>query len=186
MSCKHGNHEDACDICDEVDAAYESGLAARFAAPAVANGAEIPKWIDDQKGKDPMIDDMIAYIEVQHRTVLGAVATAKNANDTAVELLRQRDEARAAIAASTQQAAPKIPSDTDTNRLDFMIKHDAFIVKVADSGTFLGFQLMNQNEYEEYIELSGEGEVFKTERAAIDMAMEIAAALASVPTAPQA
>jgi len=43
MSCKHGNHEDACDICDEVSAAYESGLAARLAAPSVANGAaELP------------------------------------------------------------------------------------------------------------------------------------------------
>lgn len=46
MSCKHGNHEDACDICDEISAAYESGLAARLAAPAVANAAktdELPK-----------------------------------------------------------------------------------------------------------------------------------------------
>jgi hypothetical protein len=40
MSCKHGNHEGACDICDEVDAAYESGLAAGRAAPSVASGAQ--------------------------------------------------------------------------------------------------------------------------------------------------
>jgi len=39
MSCKHGNHEDACDICEEISAAYESGLAACLAAPSVANGA---------------------------------------------------------------------------------------------------------------------------------------------------
>lgn len=41
MSCKHGNHEDTCDICDEVSAAYESGLAARLAAPAAANAAPV-------------------------------------------------------------------------------------------------------------------------------------------------
>jgi hypothetical protein len=26
MSCPHGNHPDACDICDEVAAAYRSGI----------------------------------------------------------------------------------------------------------------------------------------------------------------
>lgn len=26
MSCPHGNHPDACDICDEVAAAYNSGV----------------------------------------------------------------------------------------------------------------------------------------------------------------
>jgi len=26
MSCPHGNHPDACDICDEVAAAYASGV----------------------------------------------------------------------------------------------------------------------------------------------------------------
>lgn len=27
MSCKHGNHPDACDTCNEIDEAYKSGLA---------------------------------------------------------------------------------------------------------------------------------------------------------------
>lgn len=26
MSCPHGNHPDNCDICDEVEAAYKSGV----------------------------------------------------------------------------------------------------------------------------------------------------------------
>lgn len=26
MSCPHGNHPDACDICDEIAAAYNSGV----------------------------------------------------------------------------------------------------------------------------------------------------------------
>lgn len=39
MSCKHGNHEDACDICDEVSEAYDSGYeAGRRAAPAQQEG----------------------------------------------------------------------------------------------------------------------------------------------------
>jgi len=28
MSCSHGNHPDACDICDEIDAAYNRGQVA--------------------------------------------------------------------------------------------------------------------------------------------------------------
>lgn len=28
MSCPHGNHEESCDLCDEVDAAYKSGYEA--------------------------------------------------------------------------------------------------------------------------------------------------------------
>lgn len=31
------------------------------AAPQVA--AKLPKWIDDRKGSDPLVDDLIAYIE---------------------------------------------------------------------------------------------------------------------------
>ena len=31
------------------------------AAPQVA--AKLPKWIDDKKGSDPLVDDLIAYIE---------------------------------------------------------------------------------------------------------------------------
>lgn len=37
MSCRHGNHPDACDICDEVDAAYESG---RESATALAQNTQ--------------------------------------------------------------------------------------------------------------------------------------------------
>jgi len=40
MSCPHGNHPDACDICDEVDAAYESGKKDAIAELA---GVEMPE-----------------------------------------------------------------------------------------------------------------------------------------------
>lgn len=64
MSCKHGNHENACDICDEVDAAYESGLAARLAAPAVANRA-LPEPFVTTLGSGNLYseDQMLAAIE---------------------------------------------------------------------------------------------------------------------------
>jgi len=82
MSCKHGNHEDACDICEEISAAYESGLAACLAAPSVANGAAelppLPKAVY-KLSKDglPMFydaDDMKDYaraaIAAQHKPVV--------------------------------------------------------------------------------------------------------------------
>jgi hypothetical protein len=34
----------------------------------------LPKWIDDQKGKDPLIDDLIAYIEQVRSIALSAIA----------------------------------------------------------------------------------------------------------------
>lgn len=46
MSCKHGNHPDSCDICDEVDAAYKSGIADGALAAPVAGAAlsgELPR-----------------------------------------------------------------------------------------------------------------------------------------------
>jgi hypothetical protein len=41
--------------------------AARRSAPVSAPiGEELPKWIDDHKGADPFMDDVIAYIESMH------------------------------------------------------------------------------------------------------------------------
>jgi hypothetical protein len=56
MSCPHGNHYDGCDICDEVDAAYNSGVEhtkkALAAQPAVPDAihhtdlSEHPQYIE--------------------------------------------------------------------------------------------------------------------------------------------
>jgi hypothetical protein len=54
MSCPHGNHHNGCDICDEVDAAYNSGvehtkkaLAAQPAVPdAIIEAGESPEFRD--------------------------------------------------------------------------------------------------------------------------------------------
>ena len=55
MSCPHGNHHNGCDICDEVDAAYNSGVEhtkkALAAHPAVPDALfrhapEHPQYIE--------------------------------------------------------------------------------------------------------------------------------------------
>jgi hypothetical protein len=55
----------------------------------------------------------------------------------------------------------------DAARLDFVLDNDAFICMIADGM----YQLMNQDEDEEFHVISGSGEAFKTKRAAIDAAI---------------
>jgi len=54
MSCPHGNHYDGCDICDEVDAAYNSGVEhtkKALAAQPAPNDIELMKcWVEKQDG----------------------------------------------------------------------------------------------------------------------------------------
>ena len=47
MSCFHGNHPDACDICDEVDAASKRGYEAGFKACLRENFTATPQrtWV---------------------------------------------------------------------------------------------------------------------------------------------
>ena len=47
MSCFHGNHPDACDICDEVDAASKRGYEAGFKACLRENFTTQPQrtWV---------------------------------------------------------------------------------------------------------------------------------------------
>jgi hypothetical protein len=56
----------------------------------------------------------------------------------------------------------------DAERLDFVIDNSAFICTINESM----YQLMTQDEDEDYHVISGEGEAFRTKRAAIDAAME--------------
>ena len=76
------------------------------------------------------------------------------------------------------KSTPTIAPDTgelaklrDTERLDFVLANTAFICRIDPTMV----QLMTQDEDEEYIALSGEGEAFRTEREAIDAAIGIAA-----------
>lgn len=45
MSCPHGNHVDACDLCDEVDAAWDRGYNA-----AIEKAAKV--CASDESGRD--------------------------------------------------------------------------------------------------------------------------------------
>src|SRR5882762_4291697 len=88
MSCKHGNHEDACDICDEVTAAYESGLAARLAAPAVANAAPVQMIGEDyihtiasecsmyeqHDNAKPSADTVIGFADALYKAIMSNAA----------------------------------------------------------------------------------------------------------------
>ena len=42
---------------------FKAGHKAATEAAKATGTAELPKWIDNQKGKDPLIDDLIHYIE---------------------------------------------------------------------------------------------------------------------------
>ena len=58
----------------------------------------------------------------------------------------------------------------DAERLDFVLDNCAFIQTTASEGRPNTYQLLTQDEDENYIELSGEGAWFPTPRAAIDAA----------------
>ena len=58
----------------------------------------------------------------------------------------------------------------DAERLDFVLANSAFIQTTASEGRPNTYQLLTQDEDENYIVLSGEGVWFPTHRAAIDAA----------------
>lgn len=59
----------------------------------------------------------------------------------------------------------------DTKRLDFMLEHDAFTVRCNRDGSILQYQLMTQDEDENYHVLHDEHRFFNSERDAIDAAI---------------
>lgn len=68
-------------------------------------------------------------------------------------------------------SAPPSTDAKDSERLDFMLANDAFLSRSnADAGVVV-YQLMTQNEDEEYIELSGAHAFFPAPRTAIDAAI---------------
>lgn len=69
-------------------------------------------------------------------------------------------------------------SAADVARLDFVLDNSVFICTI-DHGMY---QLMTQDADEEYHVMSGEGEAFKTKRAAVDAAMLAAAPIAGSAT----
>ena len=80
-----------------------------------------------------------------------------------VDLERELAQARRECAVSSVQ--PDIARDTA--RLDFTLDNLAFICATGEAR----FQLMTQDEDEEYRILSARGEYFTTKRAAVDSAM---------------
>ena len=63
---------------------------------------------------------------------------------------------------------------TDTERLDFVLDNEAFTARIPPKDPYGEmYQLITQNEDEEFIVLSGDGRWFKTERDAIDAAISL-------------
>lgn len=60
----------------------------------------------------------------------------------------------------------------DTARLDFMLANDAFTVRCNRDGSILQYQLMTQDEDENYHVLHDEHRFYNTERDAIDAAIK--------------
>jgi len=58
----------------------------------------------------------------------------------------------------------------ESTRLDFMLENDAFTVRCNRDGSILQYQLMTQDEDENYHVLHDEHRFFNTERDAIDAA----------------
>jgi hypothetical protein len=60
----------------------------------------------------------------------------------------------------------------ESARLDFMLANDAFTVRCNRDGSILQYQLMTQDEDENYHVLHDEHRFYNTERDAIDAAIE--------------
>lgn len=72
--------------------------------------------------------------------------------------------------------APAIESPIDdTTRLNFMLQSDAFAVRCNRDGSILQYQLMTQDEDENYHVLHDEFRFYNSEREAIDAAIAAAA-----------
>ena len=62
--------------------------------------------------------------------------------------------------------------EPDTQRLDFMFLYDAFLSRTKTDADTIAYQLLAQDEDEDYVVLSGEDKFFPTGRAAVDAARE--------------
>ncbi len=61
---------------------------------------------------------------------------------------------------------------SDTARLDFVLERQAYIKTIPGKGRYQdSYQLMEQDEDEDFIAISGEGVVYRSKREAIDVAM---------------
>lgn len=62
--------------------------------------------------------------------------------------------------------------EPDTQRLDFMFLYDAFLSRTKTDADTIAYQLLAQDDDEDYVVLSGEDKFFPTGRAAVDAARE--------------
>jgi len=87
------------------------------------------------------------------------------------EVAALKEGAPAAPAQSCGDAEQADEAVTDTDRLDFMLANDAFTVRCNRDGSILQYQLMTQDEDENYHVLHDEHRFYNGEREAIDAAI---------------
>lgn len=85
--------------------------------------------------------------------------------ETYHDLMSVGNDLRAALA-NAERVEP------DTQRLDFMFLYDAFLSRTKTDADTIAYQLLAQDEDEDYVVLSGEDKFFPTGRAAVDAARE--------------
>lgn len=82
------------------------------------------------------------------------------------------DKINAALTAGRAALAGAERVEPDTQRLDFMFLYDAFLSRTKTDADTIAYQLLAQDEDEDYVVLSGEDKFFPTGRAAVDAARE--------------
>ena len=82
------------------------------------------------------------------------------------------DKINAALTAGRAALANAERVEPVTQRLDFMFLYDAFLSRTKTDANTIAYQLLAQDEDEDYVVLSGEDKFFPTGRAAVDAARE--------------
>lgn len=161
------------------------------ALPSVGDDAEFVRlaieWEKTKTNSAEAVDTwfaLIAYIDA--RSPVAAPRPDVSARDAAIVACAdlmfnwaglndpdQQRKCRARMMAMKSAAPEGAEPSADTARLNFVLDNSAFICTVpASKNHGAAYQLMTQDEDEDYHVISGEGVMYRTKREAIDVAMQ--------------
>jgi hypothetical protein len=135
---------------------------------------EIQEWaklvFEANKTTDSLLLQRAALqekLDAQAKQIFALTGEVANKADYAARMCRMHDAAQSQLEVQAKQIEAL---QADAERLDYVLENLAFLhITVADGGNIC-YQLMTQDEDENYIKLSGIGRFFSTPRAAIDAA----------------
>jgi hypothetical protein len=110
MSCRHGNHEKACDVCDEVDAAYEAG---KKAAQSRLDSVEMPPDAVNEPQEVLMGMSLLRYA---HDMRMRACSAWSDARDTKGDTNQANCDEAAAFEGRLKSAINEMAEAYDTLR----------------------------------------------------------------------